>query len=155
MLAQKIQTHRDLEVYQRAFSAAMAIFDLSKQFSKEESYSLTDQIRRSSRSVCANLAEAWRKRRYEKAFISKLSDAESEAAETQVWLEFAVKCSYLDRETAADLYLIYDGILATFVGMINHHHAWVLPGKKQGNHPLTPSPVHPFNLSLNKSLLNK
>ncbi|MCB8926902.1 MAG: four helix bundle protein [Ardenticatenaceae bacterium] len=129
MLAQKIQTHNDLEVYQRAFSAAMTIFELSKQFPKEETYSLTDQIRRSSRSVCANLAEAWRKRRYEKAFISKLSDAESEAAETQVWLEFAVKCNYLDRETAASLYLIYDGILATIVGMINHPSAWVLPGK--------------------------
>jgi len=129
-LAQKIQTHHDLEVYQRAFAAAMRIFDLSKQFPKEEIYSLTDQIRRSSRSVCANLAEAWRKRRYEKAFVSKLSDAESEAAETQVWLEFAVKCSYLDRETAADLYLIYDGILATIVGMINHPNAWVFPGKK-------------------------
>lgn len=129
-MAQKIQTHHDLEVYQRAFAAAMTIFDLSKQFPKEEIFSLTDQIRRSSRSVCANLAEAWRKRRYEKAFVSKLSDAESEAAETQVWLEFAVKCSYLDRETAADLYVIYDGILATCVGMINHPHAWVLPGKK-------------------------
>ena len=129
-MAQKIQTHNDLEVYQRAFSAAMTIFELSKQFPKEETYSLTDQIRRSSRSVCANLAEAWRKRRYEKAFISKLSDAESEAAETQVWLEFAVKCNYLDRETAASLYLIYDGILATIVGMINHPGAWVLPGKK-------------------------
>ena len=128
-MAQKIQTHNDLEVYQRAFSAAMTIFELSKQFPKEETYSLTDQIRRSSRSVCANLAEAWRKRRYEKAFISKLSDAESEAAEAQVWLEFAVKCNYLDRETAASLYLIYDGILATIVGMINHSHAWVLPGK--------------------------
>ena len=128
-MAQKIQTHNDLEVYQRAFSAAMTIFELSKQFPKEETYSLTDQIRRSSRSVCANLAEAWRKRRYEKAFISKLSDAESEAAETQVWLEFAVKCNYLDRETAASLYLIYDGILATIVGMINHPSAWVLPGK--------------------------
>ena len=128
-MAQKIQTHNDLKVYQRAFSAAMTIFELSKQFPKEETYSLTDQIRRSSRSVCANLAEAWRKRRYEKAFISKLSDAESEAAETQVWLEFAVKCNYLDRETAASLYLVYDGILVTIVGMINHSHAWVLPGK--------------------------
>ena len=129
-MAQKIQTHNDLDVYQRAFSAAMTIFDLSKQFPKEETYALTDQIRRSSRSVCANLAEAWRKRRYEKAFISKLSDAESEVAETQVWLEFAVKCAYLDRETAAELYFIYDGILATIVGMINYPRTWVLPGKK-------------------------
>src|SRR5262245_55139093 len=100
----KIQTHRDLEVYRKAFDTAMQIFELSKPFPKEETYSLTDQIRRSSRSVCANLAEAWRKRRYEAAFISKLSDSESEAAETQVWLEFAVKCGYLNREDAVPLY---------------------------------------------------
>lgn len=87
----KVRTHRDLTVYQKAFDAALKIFEISKQFPKEETYSLTDQIRRSSRSVCSNLAEAWRKRRYEGAFISKLSDCEGEAAETQVWLEFAVK----------------------------------------------------------------
>jgi four helix bundle protein len=83
-MGSKIRTHRDLEVYRKAFDAAMQIFELSKAFPREEIYSLTDQIRRSSRSLCANLAEAWRKRRYEKAFVSKLSDAESEAAETQV-----------------------------------------------------------------------
>ena len=94
-MPKKISVHRDLEVYKKAFDAAMQIFDLSRSFPKEETYSLTDQIRRSSRSVCANLAEAWRKRRYEKAFISKLSDSESEAAETQVWLEFATKCGYI------------------------------------------------------------
>lgn len=77
-----IRTHRDLEVYQKAFAAAMELFELSKGFPRAETYALTDQIRRSSRAVCANLAEAWHKRRYEKAFISKLSDAESEAAET-------------------------------------------------------------------------
>ena len=94
-MRKKIQTHRDLEVYARAFDAAMQIFKLSKSFPKEETYSLTDQIRRSSRSVCGNLAEAWRKRRYDKAFISKLSDSESEAAETQTWINFAVECGYL------------------------------------------------------------
>ena len=83
----KIREHTELEVYKKAFDAAMLIFEMSKKFPKEETYSLTDQIRRSSRSVCANLAEAWRKRRYKAAFIAKLSDAESEAAETQVWLE--------------------------------------------------------------------
>jgi four helix bundle protein len=88
----KIVTHRDLEVYCKAFEAVMSIFEASKAFPKEETYSLTDQVRRSSRSVCANLAEGWRKRRYAGAFVSKLSDAEAEAAETQVWLEFAVKC---------------------------------------------------------------
>lgn len=107
----------------------MQIFELSQSFPVEERYALTDQIRRSSRSVYANLAEAWRKRRYEKHFISKLSDAEAEAAETQVWLEFAVKCSYLDRETAADLYQTCDSILSTPVGMITHAQSWTLPGK--------------------------
>jgi four helix bundle protein len=122
----KIQTHRDLEVYRKAFDTAMTIFDLSKQFPKEETYSLTDQIRRSSRSVCANLAEAWRKRRYEAAFICKLSDAEAEASETQVWLEFAVKCGYLAPEATRPLYQVYDEALRTIVGMINHPETWVI-----------------------------
>src|SRR6187399_582252 len=99
-MGDRIRTHNDLEVYRKAFEAAMRLFTLSKEFPKVETFALTDQMRRSSRSVCANLAEAWRKRRYEAAFISKLSDAETEAAETQVWIEFAVKCAYLDRKTA-------------------------------------------------------
>jgi four helix bundle protein len=89
-MGEKIISHRDLEVYKRAFEAATRIFDLCKTFPKEELYSLTDQIRRSSRSVCANLAEAWRKRRYEAAFISKLNDVEAEAAETQSWGQAAM-----------------------------------------------------------------
>jgi four helix bundle protein len=92
----RIRKHTDLIVYKEAFDVAMQIFEASKAFPREETYSLTDQIRRSSRSVCANLAEAWRKRCYEAAFIAKLSDAESEAVETQVWTEFAVKCQYRD-----------------------------------------------------------
>src|SRR3712207_6309945 len=104
----------------------MKVFDVSKAFPKEETYSLTDQIRRSSRSVCANLAEAWRKRRYQAAFISKLSDSESEAAETQVWIEFAVKCNYLPRARAEPLYRTYDEILRTLVGMITHPETWVI-----------------------------
>jgi len=126
--------HRDLEVYRRAFEAAMRIFELSKTFPKEETYSLTDQIRRSSRAVCANLAEAWRKRRYEKAFVSKLSDAESEAGETQVWLEFAVKCSYLPREEANEIYRSYDAILRTLIGMITHPETWVIGGEGKALH---------------------
>jgi four helix bundle protein len=86
-----IRSHYELDVYRVAFDAAMDVFQVSKAFPKEETYSLTDQILRSSRSVCANIAEVWRKRRYEAAFISNLSDADAEAAETQVWLEFAVK----------------------------------------------------------------
>ena len=129
-MGERIRTHRDLDVYQRGFAAAMKVFELSKRFPKEERYSLTDQIRRSSRSVCANLAEAWRKRRYEAAFISKLSDSETEAAEVQVWLEFAVSCEYLDRDAAAELDRAYDSILATIVGMINHPDTWLLKKKK-------------------------
>src|SRR5437868_566418 len=104
----------------------MDLFELSKSFPKEETYALTDQVRRSSRSVCANLAEAWRKRRYQAAFISKLADSESEAAETQVWIEFAVKCGYLDRDHAEGLYRTYDEIVRTLVGMITHPDTWIL-----------------------------
>src|SRR5690242_20109845 len=125
-MASKISVHRDLEVYTKAFDAATQIFNLSKSFPKEETYSLTDQMRRSSRSVCANLAEAWRKRRYEKAFISKLSDSESEAAETQGWIEFALKCGYIDREQANELYQTYDEIIKMIVSMIAHPEIWVI-----------------------------
>jgi four helix bundle protein len=124
--------HQDLDVYKRAFDAAMRIFELSKQFPNEETYSLTDQIRRSSRSVCALIAEGWRKRRYEAAFIAKLSDAEGEAAETQTWIEFCVRCGYLDREMGKALYIEYDEILAMIVSMITHPTRWVLPsGQKK------------------------
>jgi four helix bundle protein len=128
-MSQKIQSHRDLQVYQKAFASAMEVFELSKSFPKEETYSLTDQIRRSSRSVCANLAEAWRKRRYQAAFISKLSDSECEAAETQVWIEFAVKCNYMNRDRAEPLYRTYDEVLRTLVGMITHPETWVIGGE--------------------------
>jgi four helix bundle protein len=125
-MGQKIVSHCDLDVYRKAFDAAMLLFELSKAFPKQEAYSLTDQVRRSSRSVCANLAEAWRKRRYAAAFVSKLSDAESEAAETQVWIEFAVKCAYTDRERATVLYQTYDEILRMLVAMINHSERWLV-----------------------------
>ena len=128
-MAEKIRSHHELDVYRAAFDVAMEIFHASRSFPKEEMYSLTDQIRRSSRSVCANLAEAWRKRRYEAAFIAKLSDAEAEIAETQVWIEFAVKCVYMDREHAKPLYETYDRALATIVGMINHPEKWIIGGE--------------------------
>ena len=91
-MAERIRSVRDLIVYQKAFDSAMKIFEITKKFPKEEMYSLTDQIRRSSRSVCTNIAEGWRKRRYKAVFINKLTDAEQEAAETQTWLEFALRC---------------------------------------------------------------
>ncbi len=126
-MGEKVQGHRDLDVYKRAFVAAMTIYECSRAWPREEAYALTDQIRRSSRSVCANLAEAWRKRRYEAAFVSKLSDAEAEAAETQVWLEFAVRCGYVERDPARELFLAYDAVIGTLVGMLNHADTWVLP----------------------------
>lgn len=132
-MSRKIVRHQDLEVYQKGFEAAMQIFEMSKQFPQEETYSLTDQIRRSSRSVCANLAEAWRKRRYEAAFISKLSDSEAEAAETQTWLEFAVRCRYLDTEKGRALFRAYDEIIAMLVSLINNSQNWVLPSGQKGN----------------------
>jgi four helix bundle protein len=126
-----IRTHRDLEVYRIAFDVAMQIFEASKSFPKEERYSLTDQVRRSSRSVCANLAEAWRKRRYEGSFLNKLNEAEAEAAETQVWSEFAVRCGYLQKETGDELSATYDNILGKIVSLINDPLRWLLPGAKR------------------------
>jgi four helix bundle protein len=128
-MAKKITRHTELDVYKKAFGASMELFELSKSFPKEETYSLTDQARRASRSVCANLAEAWRKRRYEAAFTAKLSDSECEAAETQVWLQFAVECKYLSRDRARTLYSAYDEILAMLVEIINHPEPWLLPGR--------------------------
>lgn len=88
-----------LLAYKNGFSLAMAIYEVPKSFSKEEKYSLTDQVRRSSRSVCANIAEAYRKRKYPKHFISKLTDSDGENSETRVWLEFALACEYINRNT--------------------------------------------------------
>jgi four helix bundle protein len=126
IVKEPIKSHEELEVYQMAFEAAMKIFELSKKFPVEERYSLIDQIRRSSRSVCANLAEAWRKRRYEAAFIAKLNDCKSEAAETQTWLKFAVKCDYLDVEIAREIYLTYNRILGILVTIINNPSPWLI-----------------------------
>jgi len=108
----RIRSVRDLEVYRKSFDVAMEIFKISKNFPKEEKYSLIDQIRRSSRSVCANLAEGWRKRRYKAMFINKLSDSVAEAAETQTWLEFALECNYIDSGEFNKLDQKYEHIFA-------------------------------------------
>ncbi len=121
-----IKTHEELDVYRMAFESAMRIFEFSKAFPREETYSLTDQIRRSSRSVCSNIAAAWRKRRYEAAFVSKLSDAESEAGETQVWIRFAVECGYLSRETGDELHQTYDNVIGKIVNMIKNPSPWII-----------------------------
>ncbi len=128
----KIVRHQELDVYRKAFDTAMQVFEVSKNFPKEETYSLTDQIRRSSRSVCANLAEAWRKRRYEAAFVSKLNDSEGEAAETQTWIEFAVHCGYLSAAKGRVLYKRYDEVISILVTMINNTDSWVLPSGRKG-----------------------
>ena len=119
-----IRHFRDLEVYQLAMAAAMKLFEASKKFPPEEKYSLTDQIRRSSRSVCANIAEAWRKRRYPNAFVSKLSDAEAEAAETEVWIEFSVKCGYFPSDQTDELDMQYENIQGKLVNMLSHPEKW-------------------------------
>jgi four helix bundle protein len=122
----KIRSHRELEVYKIAFAASMKIFNLSKSFPKEETYSLTDQIRRSSRSVCSNIAEAFRKRRYEKSFISKLNDSEAETAETQTWLEFSLECKYIDRNDYNFLINEYENVLGKLVIMSKQPEKWSL-----------------------------
>ena len=121
-----IRDFRELDVYKLAMESSMRIFELTENFPKEERYSLTDQIRRSSRSVCANIAESWRKRRYPNSFLSKLNDSEAEAAETQVWLEFAVKCNYLTPASGGELSTAYDNVLGKLVNMIIHPEQWTI-----------------------------
>jgi four helix bundle protein len=104
----------------------MKLFRTSKNFPIEERYSLTDQVRRSSRSVCSNIAEAWRKRRYDAAFVAKLNDAEAEASETQTWIDFAVECGYLDKTDSESIRSEYDIILGQIVSMIRNPDPWLL-----------------------------
>ena len=125
--ARGIRNHNDLVMYRMAFDAAMRKFELSRGFPPEEEYSLTDRIRRSSRSVGAHLAEAWRRRRCQAAFTQSLNRCEAEAAETQVWLEFA----YLDREQGRILYTEYDHIIGKRVNMINHPESFLLHGNEK------------------------
>jgi four helix bundle protein len=113
----KIRTVRDLKVYRKAFDSAMEIFELTKKFPKEEKYSLTDQIRRASRSVCSNLSEGWRKRRYKAVFLNKLTDSGQEAAETQTWLEFSFHCKYINEENFNRLDESYEHIFAMLNSM--------------------------------------
>ncbi len=117
----RLKHFRDLDVYRKSFDAAIRIFELTKTFPAEERYSLTDQIRRSSRSVCANLAEAWRRRNYPAAFRNKLTDSMQEASETQSWLEFSLACKYVDNATFNKLDREYEGILAMLNAMEKSH----------------------------------
>lgn len=129
-MAERISSYKELHVYQNSLEAAMDIFELTKGFPLEERYSLVDQIRRSSRSVCANIAEAWRKRRYKAAFIAKLSDAESEASETQVWIEFARRCNYISAEKKEEIDAAYEQVVAQLVRMIVEADKWLVKPKR-------------------------
>ncbi|MGH9874791.1 MAG: four helix bundle protein [Pyrinomonadaceae bacterium] len=111
---------RDLKAYQLAFRLAMIIFNESKKFPSEEKYSLTDQIRRASRSVAANIGEGYRKKQYPKMFASKMTDADGEATETQVWIDFANECGYLRTTLQQELQKGYEGLGRMLGGMINH-----------------------------------
>jgi len=122
-----IKDFKELRVYKVSFEAAMRIFSLPRNWPAEERYSLTDQIRRSSRSVCANLAEAWRKRLCVPNFVSKVSDANAEAAETSVWLDFARRCGYLDADTHTHLSQDYEQISGSLVKMAAHPQPWCGP----------------------------
>ena len=120
----RIRSYKELRVYQAAIDAAMRIFEITKRFPAEERFSMVDQMRRSSRSVCSNIGEAWRKRRYPSHFRSKLSDSEGEAEETRVWLDLALRCRYISEEEATELDQTYDGILGQLVRMIDHPEQW-------------------------------
>lgn len=124
-----IKDYHELRVYQAAFKSAVDIYNLSKKFPAEEKYSLTDQMRRSSRSVCANIAEAWRKRRFANHFVSKLSDADAEAAETIVWLDFSSEFGYIAKEDCAKLVEIYDHICGQLAVMMSKPQEWTLKEK--------------------------
>lgn len=125
-----ITSYKELRVYKAAMEAAMRIFEISKRFPAEERYSLTDQIRRASRSVCSNIGESWRKRRYRAAFVSKLSDSETEAEETRVWLEISWRCGYISQAEANSLDDDYDRILGQLVAMIDRPEPWLIKPRK-------------------------
>ena len=119
-----IKFHQDLKVFQKSVEFSMMIFELTKSFPKEELYSLTDQIRRSSRSVSANISEAWGKRKYEKSFVAKLTDSEGEARETQTWLLYAWKCKYINEEQFIILNKQYNQIIGMLVNMMSQSQSW-------------------------------
>jgi four helix bundle protein len=120
----KIGSHKELVVFKNSFDLALQIHHLSQRFPTEEKYSLTDQIRRSSRSVAANIAESFSKRKYPKSFICKLLDSKGEAAETQVWLRFALSFGYLDEITTRNLDEKYDHLQAQLLTMIQNPEKW-------------------------------
>ena len=121
-----VKSVKELTVYMKAYRLAMLIFEISKRFPPEERYAITGQVRRSSRSVCMCLREAWAKRRYPAHFVSKLSDSEGEAEETRVWLEIAWRCRYIIEAERDELDDTYDKILGQLVRMIDHPDQWTI-----------------------------
>jgi four helix bundle protein len=121
-----VRHYRELDVYQNSMNPTMKVFALTKDWPSEERFNLIDQIRRSSRSVCTNLAEAWRKRRYKAAFVAKLSDSETEAAETQVHAEIAMRCGYWDEKTFNELTQGYEWVMGQIVRMIDQPDKWLI-----------------------------
>lgn len=120
----QVNSFRDLIVYQKAYTLAMEIFELSKSFPKEEKYALTDQIRRSSRSVTSNIAESWAKKRYVKAFVNKLTDSLGEEYETEVWLDYSRDCDYITSLMHSDIMIKYDEVRKMLIAMLNHPEKW-------------------------------
>ena len=120
----KITNHRDLSAYKKGFELQQLVFETSKGFPREEMYALTDQGRRSSRSIGANIAEAWRKRRYEAHFISKLTDADGENAETQHWLDTALACEYIDKARHAEIITLSEEVGKLIGSMIKNADRW-------------------------------
>ena len=126
----KVADYKELRVYKLAFDSAMEVFELSRSWPSEEKYSLTDQIRRSSRSVRTSMAEAWRKRRYEAAFVSKLTDSDGEAAESEVHLDFALRCGYLHPDKHAKLRDQYDHVCRQLTKMMDDAASWCGTGSE-------------------------
>jgi four helix bundle protein len=120
----QVNSFRDLIVYQKAYKLAMEIFEISKGFPKEEKYSLTDQMRRSSRSVTSNLAEAWARKKYPKAFVNKLTDSLGEEYETEVWLDYSRDCSYITISSHSNFINRYDEVRKMLISMLTHPEKW-------------------------------
>ncbi|MCF8217992.1 MAG: four helix bundle protein [Bacteroidales bacterium] len=116
----QISSFKDLIVFQKAYKLSMEIFEFTKTFPKEEKYALTDQIRRSSRSICANIAESWAKKHYIKAFVNKLTDSLGEEYETETWLDYAKDCKYIDSKIHQRLMREYDEVRKMLISMINN-----------------------------------
>jgi four helix bundle protein len=129
-----VRHFRELDVYQGAMSLVLRVFELTKYFPVEERYGLTNQVRRSSRSICANLAEAWRRRRYQAAFVLRLNDAEAEVAETQVHIEIAFRHHYVSQQIFEELDDACDKILAQIVKMIDQADRWVIQSPNNSSH---------------------